>query len=79
MKLVYRGPLKECGFTGPASGLHYVARPGVAFAVEASDGPALLVRYPGLLTEIIPPAPAKKKVAADEGTPEEGTAADGTL
>ena len=77
MKLVYRGPLKECGFTGPVSGRHYVVRPGVAFAVEASDGPALLARYPDLLAEVKPPAKAKK--TADEGTPEEGTAADGTL
>jgi hypothetical protein len=77
MKLVYSGPLVECGFTGPASGAHYVVRPGIAFQADPADGPALLARYPGLLAEVLPAA--KKRAAADERTPEEGSAADGTL
>ena len=44
--LVYTGPLDECGFTGPVTGLSYVARPHEPFVVDPSDADKLLTKWP---------------------------------
>lgn len=74
-QLIYTGPLAECGFRGPVTGVRYVARRGQAFTVDQADGAALLRRYPAVLHVV--PVTNWRKSADESGGEDEGGRPDG--
>lgn len=61
VKLVYTGPLKGCGFTGPVTNAQYIAHGREPFAVAEEDAAPLLKQHAGYLERHKPPAPANNK------------------
>jgi hypothetical protein len=66
VKLVYQGPLKQCGFTGPQSQVTYIARRSEPFEVYGEDADGLLHAHSKVLIKHQPKSARKSKAVPAE-------------